>query len=332
MLEKIRKIIAETKSQMRPLGEKSTHSPSAIEYFKYYGLDLAVEHLFGTFQSGGLTLVGHIFIPLETGRSQRPSGVNDALSLTGFKPKDYKATIFILHGYLNHCGLLSRLIRYLIEAGFAVAVFDLPGHGLSSGQPTAIDDFLQYSDSLRCFMKIVGPQLHGPYHIIGHSTGAAVIIDYLITSRESCFDKMILVAPLVRSEFWFLSKLGYKVYQPFAKNIFRIFRNVSSDKDFLRFVRYKDPLQAKKISLNWVNAMFKWNQKITDAQIINRPIMVIQGTNDNIVAWKYNLKFIQAKFSSVEIKLIESGRHELFNESADICKEVFSQIGSYLEN
>ena len=159
-----------------------------------------------------------------------------------------------------------------------------------------------------------------------------IIMDYLFSGRSDSFNKIILVAPLVRSDLWFLSKLGYKIYRPFAKNIFRLFRKVSSDKDFLKFVRYKDPLQAKKISLSWVNAMFKWYQKMADAQIINKLVAVIQGTNDNIVLWKYNLKFIQSKFGDARIKLIANGRHELFNESIDMRKEVFSQISSYLEN
>jgi alpha-beta hydrolase superfamily lysophospholipase len=304
---------------------------SIENYLEFYDLKVAAaKHEFTPFKSNGFELAGHIFIPLETGRLQRPSP--SGVSLTGFRPADYKATVIILHGWLNHVGLLSKLIKHLTGAGFAVATYDLPGHGLSSGQPTAIDDFSQYRDSLNDFMKIIKPQLHGPYHAIGHSTGAAIVMDYLFTGREKHFDKVILIAPLVRSQLWFLSKLGCKIYRLFAKNIFRFFRNVSSDKDFLRFVRYKDPLQAKKVSLNWVNAMFKWNQKIVDANIINRLVAVIQGTNDNIVSWKYNLEFIQSKFSRAEIKFIENARHELFNESAGIRKEVFSQISSYLEN
>ena len=309
----------------------SDYFNSAEDYLAFYGLaDAAVSYELVPFESGVFELAGHIFIPLETGRSQRPSP--SGVSLTGFRPANYKATVIILHGWLNHTGLLSKLIKHLTGAGYAVAVYDLPGHGLSSGEPTAIDDFSQYSDSLQCFMKIIKSQLHGPYHVIGHSTGAAIVMDYLFIGREDCFEKVILVAPLVRSELWFLSKLGCKIYRPFAKNIFRLFRNVSSDKEYLRFVRYKDPLQAKKIPLNWVNAMFKWNQKIADAQIINRLVAVIQGTNDNIVSWKYNLKFIQSKFGDVQIKLIANGRHELFNESIVYRKEVFSQIGDCLEN
>lgn len=280
---------------------------SIESYLDFYGFE-AVGHEFVQFQSGGFELVGHTFVP-----------------------KDYKATVFILHGYLGHCGLLNKLIKDLIEAGFAVAVFDLPGHGLSSGEPTAINDFSQYSNSLQCFMEIIRPKLNGPYHIIGHSTGAAIIMDYLLQgTNDDCFDKVILTAPLERSDWWTLSKIGVSICRPFCDNLPRVFRNVSSDKDFLRFVRYKDPLQARKISLKWVNAMFKWDKKIANAETSHRPILVIQGTKDNIIDWKFNIKFILSKFKNSRIELIENARHELFNESAELRRRVFSQIQDYV--
>ena len=135
---------------------------SVEDYLKFYGLGSAsVEYEFVPFKSNDFELAGHIF-----------------------QPVNYKATVVILHGYLNHCGLLSKLIKFLLEAGFAVAVYDLPGHGLSTGRPTAIDDFSQYSDSLSDFISIIKPVLHGPYHAIGHSTGAAIVMDYLFTGRR----------------------------------------------------------------------------------------------------------------------------------------------------
>jgi alpha-beta hydrolase superfamily lysophospholipase len=312
MPDDIKEIIAETKNHLRPLSTENTYSYSTALYFRHYGLDLIdqnTEHLFGTFQNNSFTLAGHIF-----------------------RPKEYKAAIIILHGYLNHCGLLSKLIKCLLDAGFAVAVYDLPGHGLSSGQPTAIEDFSQYSDSLGVFLKIAKSHLHGPYHLIGHSTGAAIIMDYLLGGSDDCFDKVILAAPLERSDFWTLSKIGFSICRLFCNNLPRVFRKVSSDKDFLKFIKYKDPLQARRVSMKWVSAFFKWNEKIADTKSIVRPVKVIQGTKDNIVAWKYNLKFIQSKFIKAEIKLIENARHELFNESIVYRKEVFSQIRNYLEN
>ncbi|MGB8225484.1 MAG: alpha/beta hydrolase [Sedimentisphaerales bacterium] len=280
---------------------------SMESYLAFYGLE-AAGHEFVPFKSGGFELAGHIF-----------------------QPVNYKAAVVILHGWLNHIGLLSKLIKYLTQANFAVAVFDLPGHGLSSGQPTAIDDLSQYTDSLNDFIKIIRPQLHGPYHAIGHSTGAAIIMDYLLEGRDDCFDKVILAAPLERSDWWTLSKIGFSICRPFCSNLPRVFRKVSSDKDFLRFVRYKDPLQAKKVSVRWIGAMFKWDRKITDAKTSPRQVLVIQGTKDNIIDWKFNIKFILSKFSRAEIEFVENGRHELFNESVEIRETVFSQIKDYLK-
>jgi alpha-beta hydrolase superfamily lysophospholipase len=302
-------------------------------YLAFYGLDIAAAaHEFVQFKSNGFELAGHVFIPLETGRSQRPTGVKDASSLTGLRPKEYKATVFILHGYLNHCGLLSKLIKYLVEAGFAVAVFDLPGHGLSSGEPTAIDDFSQYSDSLNDFMKIIRPKLNGPYHIIGHSTGAAIILEYLLEGSNDGFDKVILAAPLERTDWWVLEKIGFSISRLFSSFVPRVFRKVSSDEEFLKFVKYKDPLQAKKISLKWVAAMFKWDQRIANAKTSARPVLVIQGLKDNIINWRHNIRFIQSKFENSEIELIENCRHELFNESEKIRREVFSLIKDFLKS
>ena len=289
---------------------------SVEDYLKFYGLAAAsAGHEFVQFKSGGFELAGHTFVP-----------------------KDYKATVFILHGYLGHCGLLSKIIKYLTEAGFAVATYDLPGHGLSSGEPTAIDNFSQYSDSLDAFLNIVRQKLKGLYHIIGHSTGAAIIMDCLLegtstllsTGGKDCFDKVILTAPLERSDWWILSKIGFSICQPFCSNLPRVFRKVSSDEDFLRFVKYKDPLQSKKVSLNWVSAMFKWDKKIASAKTSQRPMLVIQGTKDNIVDWKYNIKFVSSKFKNCQVEFIKNCRHELFNESAEIRETVFSQIKDYL--
>ncbi len=128
------KTIVKVREAMQPLDDFSGEYPdSVIEYFKFYGLDFDandVEHVFGTFESGELVLAGHIY-----------------------KPKKYKATVITAHGYFDHCGQLGHLIKYLLEAVYAVAAFDLPGHGLSTGQRGAIDDFAQYSQVLIDFAE-----------------------------------------------------------------------------------------------------------------------------------------------------------------------------------
>jgi alpha-beta hydrolase superfamily lysophospholipase len=332
--------IKKIKNQLPQLAENKIHSQDVKDYFQFYGLDLAnetIEHRLGTFKSGDFTLCGQIF-----------------------KPKEYKAAAIIVHGYTAHCGLLNKIIKYLLDYGFAVCCFDLPGHGLSNGKFAAIDDFSQYSDCLADFLKVIKPMLNRSHinlkfeisnHLIGHSTGAAIIMDYLLSGRNDCFDKVILAAPLVRSELWKISKIGLSICRPFRNSLPRIFRKISSDKDFLKFIKYQDPLSAKKFSIKWVDAMFEWNEKITGNnpaiptshgfggqavlagltnKEIERPMLIIQGTKDNIVNWRHNIRFIQSKFRNSEIELLENARHELFNESQQYRDEVFSLLKDYI--
>ena len=307
------KTIVKVREAIMPLDDFSGEYPdSVIEYFKFYGLDSDsndIEHIFGTFESGDHTLVGHIY-----------------------KPKKYKATVFVLHGYFDHCGQLSFLVKYLLEAGYAVAAFDLPGHGLSSGQRATIDDFTQYSQALIDFTDKVRPQLNGPYHFVGHSTGAAAIIDYLLYNNDTIFDHVILAAPLVHCAAWEQSKIGYNEKIQFIKSVPRIFRKNSSDTNFLDFIKNKDPLQTRTIPLKWVRALHKWNEKIVDLPPCEKSVKVIQGTKDKTVDWRFNIKFLQTKFNKTQVSLIEKANHELFNESPDIRKEIFLQISDYLEN
>ena len=109
--------------------------PQAVrDYFTHFGLDgnwCDAKHVFGTFESAGFTLAAHVY-----------------------EPATYTATVVLLHGYLNHSGQYRHLIRFLLENGFAVALFDLPGHGLSTGESAAIASFDQYLNVTDDFMRL----------------------------------------------------------------------------------------------------------------------------------------------------------------------------------
>ena len=289
------------------------YSQAIEEYFAHYGLNIekhhpGTDHIFGTFESNGYTLAGHIF-----------------------RPKQYKATVILIHGYFNHTGQLIHLITHLVSRGFAVAAFDLPGHGLSTGQRAEIDDFSQYTNTLCDFTNLVKQKLNGPYHLIGFSNGASIVLDYLFFSDDDSFDKVILAAPLVRCTGWEQMKISYKVYTRLGnETVPRVPRKNSSDPDYIDFNRNKDTLRVQDVSLKWVKALEKWNEKINTAGPCKKKILVIQGTSDSTVAWKYNIKFIKTKFTDANIKLIKKARHELFNESTELRNEIFLQIQNCL--
>lgn len=270
------------------------YSPAVRAYFDHYGLNgepFGTEHLFGTFPSGGFTLVGHLF-----------------------RPAEYTATVILVHGYLNHSGQFRHLIPYLLERGFAVGVFDLPGHGLSTGDEAAIDAMHQYTRAVQDFVTAAGRFVRPPYAAMGFSLGGAIVMDLLL-GGQTMFEKVVLAAPLVHWSLYEQSKGTYKIYRAFTDRIPRFYQKNSSDHDYLVFNRTQDYLHRQSLSLRWVNAMFDWSAALKTLPPCPTTVQVIQGDKDTTVDWRYNLQAVREKFPNAEIQMIHSARHELFNEA-----------------
>ncbi len=289
--------------------DPAAYSAETEAYFAHYGLDgegCDAKHWFGSFESGGFTLAAHLY-----------------------EPAQYTATVVLLHGYLNHTGQFRHLIRHLLENSFAVAVFDLPGHGLSSGETVAIDSFDQYITVTQDFMQIVKDRFNGPFHAVGFSTGAAILVEMLLENIADDFERIVLAAPLIHWTLYEQSKATYKIYNAFTDRVARYHRKNSSDKDFLVFNRTQDYLHAKELSLKWVKALFDWNDKIEPMGPCDRPVLVVQGDKDGTVDWKYNLALMGKKFPKAKTEMIPGANHELFNEAPKYKQQALNFIAKY---
>lgn len=292
-------------------GNTDGYSAETQAYFDYFGLgcDPSVEHRFGSFRSGGYTLAGHLY-----------------------RPPVCKGTVVCLHGYLNHVGQLRHLIVFLLEQGYAVGAFDLPGHGLSGGEAAAIDSFEEYTMALTDFMAIVKERLPGPYHAVGFSTGCSIQIDGMLNGNAAEFEKVVMAAPLVHWSLYEQSKKTYAVYSRFTDRIPRFHQNNSSDRDYLVFNKTRDYLHAEALSLRWVKALFDWNERIESLPPCGRPVLILQGDRDSTVDWKYNLKLLREKFPAAEVRMLPDARHELFNESLEIRLKVLYAVAAHLKD
>ena len=110
----------------------------------------------------------------------------------------------------------------------------------------------------------------------------------------------------------------------------RKFRNNSSDKGFVRFMK-RDPLQEHRVPMAWVKAHRAWVDRIERASISQKPIRILQGTKDTTVSWQYNLEFLRVKFPNAEVLLIENGRHQLINESDELRNRTLKFIAESFE-
>jgi alpha-beta hydrolase superfamily lysophospholipase len=291
-----------------PAAIEDHSAPTAQQYSKYYGLEFpGITHNLDFINADEFKIALHSFQP------SAPAG-----------------TVIIIHGYYDHTGLEKNLIRELLKQHLTVVAFDLPGHGLSSGPRASIESFSQYSEVLRAVTEITLKDCPQPQHIIGHSTGASIIIDCALHEKLDGFSKLILVSPLVHINFWDAAKIGNFLAGIFTDEMPRGFRKNSSDQAYLSFIRNEDPLQYRGIPLQWYDALIEWNEEIADLQKSDQQILILQGRSDKIVDFDYNLKFINEKFPNSSTIFIDNAKHQLFNETPKLRMMVFSEIIKYL--
>jgi alpha-beta hydrolase superfamily lysophospholipase len=288
-------------------------SDALNSYRRFYRFDTMVDsgevsHHAGTLEINDFSIVTHFF----TGENTR-------------------GTVFFLHGYLDHVGLFAPLIRHLVGNGYAVLACDLPGHGLSSGERMGIGNFAQYTDVLEYLIRQFPQRLPEPWSLLGQSMGGAVIMDLLL--NRDCLQHIshaVVLAPLVRPLEWFSIKWRYLLGRYIVRQVPRVFRENSHDREFLQFVR-NDPLQSTVIPISWVGALMNWVSRFQRSKPCALPLQVIQGDDETTVDWRYNLQQIRSKFPACQVHMIDGGRHHLPNECGTWRDAVYRCIDEALQ-
>lgn len=251
------------------------------------------------------------------------------LFAAAWQPSKSVGTAIIVHGYLDHLGLYGHLIRYLLDRNMAVVCFDLPGHGLSDGEPAYIGDFAEYTDALTAVIDVCRANSAAPLHGLGQSMGGAILLKHLInTERQDDypFDSLNLFAPLLHPKGWSISRRLIPLFRPFRKSIKRVFRPSSYDREFLDFLRLKDPLQPRTIPLPWLIAADKWAREFQRSVGSDFPINLIQGTADGTLDWQYNLRVFRDKLPGIQVQIIDTANHHLVNEIESLRRDIFAAI------
>lgn len=283
------------------------------DYFHHYGIDFEnrypdVTHHFGHFSAGRFDLVGHYY--------------ENSLAVE---------TCFLFHGYYDHVGLYGHMIEYCLRRNFSVVIYDLPGHGLSTGEQASINDFSEYQTVLKSALSFFEDLAPKPWHMIAQSTGAAILMDFLLTSREEVFTKKVLIAPLLYPVGWRASLWAYEVTRFFVGRIPRRFAENSNDQQFLDFVKSGDPLQARHLPLRWVGSLKQWINHFHNLVGIDSRPLIIQGRLDGTVDWQRNIPIIKQKFPNAKVLYLKEGHHHLVNDRVDIRQKMLAAIDIFFD-
>lgn len=243
-----------------------------------------------------------------------------------------RGTITVVHGLFDHLGLYLPLIEHLLDDGFNVVGFDLPGHGLSSGTRASIQDFADYRQVLAACIEWGATVSHGPYHLVGQSTGCSAILYLLLCADSaSCHVRSsVLLAPLVRASAWGRVSMAHALLSWILAKVPRQFGANSHDKRFLHFLARQDPMQARHIDVHWVGAMRAWVKAFLAAPTAQHRLLVIQGTGDSTVDWRWNLPMIRRKFPAARVHYVDGAMHHLVNEADPWRAEAFTALSSFL--
>lgn len=309
--------MAELEHAVEPLNWQNLPKISPVQqrYLSYYKIDFAsryegLQHHIGYFSVIGYQLTAQTFIQ-----------------------ENAKGTALLMHGYYDHVGIYGSLIDFCLQQGWNVFTFDLPGHGLSSGERASISDFKEYDDVFCAALEQVkelqqitsGQDL--PLHVFGQSTGCAIIINYLLTrqiqQKNSPFTSINLMAPLVRPCEWMKAKIMHTILSPFVHQIKRTFSHNSSDLEFLKFIAEQDPLQPLALSVRWVGALKKWVKMIEACPPLDLVVNIVQGNNDETVDWRYNMPLLLEKFPQRNLLMVDGGRHHIVNDDQAKRQEVY---------
>jgi lysophospholipase len=230
--------------------------------------------------------------------------------------------VVFVHGFDAHCGMYRELGRSLADGGFTATLFDLRGHGRSSGRRGHVDRFEEYGVDLNAVVARARALTPGkPVTVVGHSMGGAVVLDALMRRAiDPPADRAVLAAPwlgLVMPVPWWKrvpSPLFARLWPTLTMGNGLRAADVSRNPRVVE-ARDRDPLVHHVASARFFEEVLAAQARIrAGAGPLPLPTLVLVVGNDKIVSTEATLTFARAAGATVAVRRYEALYHDLFVE------------------
>jgi alpha-beta hydrolase superfamily lysophospholipase len=250
--------------------------------------------------------------------------------------KGARGEVIILHGFGEHSGRYTELIRHLNDTGYSVTAYDQRGHGQSDGLPGHVDRFTHYEADLAQVITSVRARAHSSNtFLIAHSMGGLVACRYLAGESVKLTGAvisapLIAVASPVPAHKVMIARVGGRV-APRLRLDNGINPAVLSRDPEVGRAYAADPLVNRLVSTRWfAEAMGAMDEVRGRAARITLPVLVMHGTEDRLTSLSATREFFDGIGSADKELVVYPGYyHELFNEPEK--RQVYERVTDWID-
>lgn len=243
----------------------------------------------------------------------------------GWEPdqRQPKAFLAILHGLGEHSSRFAHVGKAMTDAGYAMAGFDLRGHGRSGGARGHAPSLDAYMQDICRFHQLMTPRYPDiPYFLYGHSLGGLLVLAYAIQHGAGLKGVMVTGAALRDSLQEQKAKLALvKLLAPILPAMTipsgLDITALSRDPEIVEAYR-NDPLVHYNITLGFGKAgLTAIDLCFARADEFPVPLLMLHGKADKIIYPSGSEEFaelVRKAGGEVTVKLWDDLYHEVHNE------------------
>jgi lysophospholipase len=273
-------------------------------------------------------------------------------------PAGRKGTLCVFQGRAEFIEKYFEVVRDARARGFAVAMIDWRGQGLSeralpNGRKGHVRDFVEYDRDLEAFVKdVVLPDCPAPHFALGHSMGAAVLIR-MVHSGWRWFDRIVLCGPMIN--------LSGAAGSRFARQSARTMRLLGFGNSYIpgggataigtlpfagnpltsdpvRYARTVAILEAEPAlgigspTIGWLDAAFRTMNDFAEPAYVNtlrQPLLLVAAGRDQIVSTTAASQFAMRLRAGSHL-VIPGGRHELLMEQDRYREQLWAAFDAFV--
>ncbi len=243
---------------------------------------------------------------------------------------DPKAALLCVHGLGLYNNSYENFGKRMASLGIATYAVDVRGFGSwQQAKGRAAVDFEECLDDVRDTLKVIHRAHPGlPVFILGESMGGAIALR-LTAKYPQLVDGLISCVP--SGDRFRSGKTDLQVAMRFLKGRNKQFdvgsavvlqasgsRSNSGSNQGLQDAWLKDPLARLSLSPNELIQFQRFmNENHESAkQITERPVLMVQGWEDNLVKWEGTLElWKELATEDKQIELVANAKHLIFEES-----------------